>query len=59
MKRTELEQRMRALGWWLQRHGSKHDTWTNGKDQERVPRHREINEFLARAILRRAEESSG
>jgi len=58
MKRGELERRLRELGWELQRHGGKHDVWSNadGSFTEYVPRHAEINERLARAILRRARE---
>jgi hypothetical protein len=54
MKRRELERRLRALGWWVLRHGNKHDVWTDGARQEPVPRHAEINEKLANAILSRA-----
>ena len=58
MKRRELERRLRELGWWLQRHGGKHDVWCSpdGSFTEYVPRHSEINERLARAILKRAKE---
>ena len=58
MKRRELERRLRDLGWVLQRHGGKHDVWNNsdGSVTEYVPRHAEINEMLARAILKRAVE---
>ena len=58
MRRRELERRPRKLGWRLQRHGGRHDLWVNaeGTFTESVPRHPEINENLARAILRRAEE---
>ncbi len=38
----------------LLRRGGRHDVWTDGEREEAVPRHREINEQLARAILRRA-----
>ena len=44
---------MRALGWWFLRSGGKHDIWTDGDSEEAIPRHREINERLARVILRR------
>jgi mRNA interferase HicA len=54
MKRRELERRLAALGWTLQRHGRNHDLWSRGKRQEAVPRHHDINEGLARAILARA-----
>ena len=58
MKRRELERRLRELGWILQRHGGKHDVWRNadGSFTEYVPRHTEINEKLARVILKRAKE---
>ncbi len=58
MKRRELERRLRDLGWVLQRHGGKHDVWSNSDESftEYVPRHAEINEMLARAILKRAAE---
>jgi mRNA interferase HicA len=53
MKKRELEKLLRQLGWQFLRHGGKHDVWTNGEQEEAIPRHREINEKLARAILRR------
>ncbi len=58
MKRRELERRLRDLGWLFQRHGGKHDVWSNseGSFTEYVPRHAEINERLAQAILKRAAE---
>jgi len=54
MKRRELEEALRKLGWSLLRHGAKHDIWIKGEQREPIPRHAEINEKLARAILRRA-----
>jgi predicted RNA binding protein YcfA (HicA-like mRNA interferase family) len=54
MKRRDLEKRLIALGWWRKRHGGRHDYWTNGSEEEAVPRHAEINENLARKILRSA-----
>ncbi len=54
MKRRELEEALRNLGWRFLRHGANHDVWTDGERQEAIPRHTEINEKLARAILRRA-----
>jgi mRNA interferase HicA len=54
VKRRELEKRLTDCGWLLLRHGAKHDVWTNGEREEYVPRHREVNEDLARAILRKA-----
>lgn len=54
MKRRELEGRLQALGWTLARHGGRHDVWIKGEGEIVVPRHREINECTARAILRLA-----
>lgn len=58
VKRKELERRLREIGWVLQRHGGNHDAWANhdGSFTEFVPRHAEINENLAKAILKRAKE---
>ncbi len=52
MKRRELEERLRELGWKLFRHGGKHDVWVRGEREIVVPRHAEINEYTAKAILR-------
>jgi mRNA interferase HicA len=58
MKRRDLERRLRKMGWKFQRHGGKHDVWSNaaGTFTEYLPRHTEIAERLARAILKRAKE---
>ena len=54
MKRRDLEIQLRDLGWWLLRSGGKHDVWTNGTITEQIPRHTEINEQLAKKILKTA-----
>ena len=54
MKRRDLERALRQLGWQFLRHGGKHDVWTDGKREEAIPRHTEIHDKLAQAILRRA-----
>ncbi|MBW2172984.1 MAG: type II toxin-antitoxin system HicA family toxin [Deltaproteobacteria bacterium] len=54
MKRLKLEKALRNLGWKFLRHGGNHDVWTDGERIEAIPRHPEINEKLARVILRRA-----
>ena len=58
MKRKDLERRLRELGWKFLRHGGRHDVWTSadGSFTEYVPRHAEINERLARIILKRTKE---
>ena len=55
VKRRELESRLRELGWTFLRHGGSHDVWTDGERLEYLPRHAEINENLARKILRKAQ----
>jgi predicted RNA binding protein YcfA (HicA-like mRNA interferase family) len=54
MKRRELEKMLKMLGWNLARPGRKHDIWTNGDYEIAVPRHKEINEYTAQAILKEA-----
>jgi mRNA interferase HicA len=53
-----LTRKLRALGWWVYRQGGRHEIWTNGKDTESVPRHKEVSENTARVILQRAAERS-
>ena len=55
MKRVELIKKIRKLGAELVRHGSKHDWYENPKSgvTQAVPRHREIDEPLARSILKK------
>jgi len=58
MKRRDLERALRQLGWYFLRHGGKHDVWTDGKREEAIPRHTEIHDKLAQAILRRVKGNS-
>lgn len=55
MKRKDLIKRIEELVCVLIRHGGKHDWYRNpvtGMFQP-IPRHNEINEFLARQIIKR------
>ena len=54
MKRRDLIKRIEGVGCVLLRHGEKHDIYHNPKSgaTEPVPRHGEINERLARKIIR-------
>ena len=54
MKRRELIKRLTAAGCVLVRPGARHDLYTNPQTGKRqaVPRHTEIDEFLARHILK-------
>lgn len=53
MKKRDLEKKLKNAGWFFLRSGADHDVWTNGEDIEAVPRHREINERLAKAIIKK------
>lgn len=53
MKRRDLIKLFEKNGWWLLRSGGNHDIYTNGQQLEPVPRHGEIKENLAKAIIRR------
>jgi mRNA interferase HicA len=55
MKRRDLIQKIEELGAVFIRHGGKHDWYQNPKTKmsQPVPRHNEINEFLARSIIKK------
>lgn len=53
MKQWELIKRLEKAGFEIVRHRSGHDIYKRGNDEEQIPRHREVNEKLAKAILRR------
>jgi mRNA interferase HicA len=53
VKRRDLIKKLEANGWYLFRNGANHDVYTNGKASEAIPRHNEIKENLAKAIIRR------
>ena len=58
MKRRDLERTLRQWGWYFLRHGGKHDVWTDGTREEAIPRHTEMHDKLAQAMLRRVKGSS-
>ncbi|MGA3042653.1 MAG: type II toxin-antitoxin system HicA family toxin [Bryobacteraceae bacterium] len=55
MKRTDLIRKLETLGCSLVRHGGKHDWYRNPKSgmSQPVPRHKEVNEILAKHILKK------
>jgi len=55
MKQRDLIKKLERLGFEFERHGSNHDIYRRGAEIEQVPRHKEINEKLAKAILRKWE----
>ena len=53
MKRRDLIKLLEKNGWYLKRNGGNHDIYTNGVDNEPIPRQSEIKEDLAKAIIKR------
>ncbi|MDD5288485.1 MAG: type II toxin-antitoxin system HicA family toxin [Dehalococcoidales bacterium] len=54
MKRVELIKKIEGMGCIFVRHGGKHDWYQNKNTMisQPVPRHREINDTLAKHILK-------
>ena len=54
MKRKDLIRELEKMGCRFLRHGGKHDWYHNPetKISQPVPRHKEINQFLAKHILK-------
>ena len=55
MKRNDLIKSIEAHGYKFIRNGGRHDIYGKGNETIEVPRHREVNERLARAIIKKAE----
>lgn len=53
MKRRDLIKRLEDGGFVFERHGSNHDVYARGGEKEEIPRHKEIDERLAKAIIKR------
>ena len=53
MKRRDLIKKLEDGGFVLERHGGDHDIYVRGSEKETIPRHKEIDERLAKAILRK------
>ena len=53
MKRNKLIKLLEKNGWFFKRSGGNHDIYTNGKEQETIPRHNDIDEDLAKTIIKR------
>jgi hypothetical protein len=53
MKKGELLRRIKAQGCVFVKHGKKHDVYKNPRTgiEERIPRHNDINENLAKNII--------
>ena len=53
MKRRDLVNKFKKSGWYLLREGSNHEIYSDGTNEEYIPRHREINENLARTLIKK------
>lgn len=54
MKQRDLIKLLKENGFQLDRNGGNHDIYVKENKQIAVPRHKEINELLARSILKEA-----
>ena len=52
-KRADLIKLLEKNGWYLKIYCGWNEIYTNGKESETIPRHRELKENLARAIIKR------
>ncbi len=53
MKRKDLIKLLERNGWTLAREGANHTVYQKGGKIEAIPRHSEIAEMLAKAIIKR------
>jgi len=53
MKRRILVKMLIKAGFRLDRHGGSHDVYVRGADEEVIPRHREIDEELAKHLIKK------
>ncbi|MBO5337494.1 MAG: type II toxin-antitoxin system HicA family toxin [Lachnospiraceae bacterium] len=53
MKQRDLVKKLEEAGFVFYRHGGSHDIYIRAGEIEQIPRHKEINERLAKAILKK------
>ena len=53
MKRKDLLKKFYDAGWTFEREGGNHTIISKAGKTEQIPRHKEINEILAKAILKK------
>lgn len=53
MKTKDLIKLLKSNGWKFKRHGGNHDVYVKDGKREGIVRHRETDEDLAKAIIRR------
>jgi mRNA interferase HicA len=59
VKYKDVARELLNAGWWLKSDNGPHEKWTNGRDVMPVPRHKEINEYTARGIIKKAKNNPG
>ncbi|MFL2134727.1 type II toxin-antitoxin system HicA family toxin [Desemzia sp. FAM 23990] len=53
MKTRDLIKLFEKNGWRFVKYGGNHDIYTNGKEKEQIVRHKETNERLAKALIKK------
>jgi mRNA interferase HicA len=53
VKQKDLIKKIQEFGYEFVRHGGNHDVYSNGMRFEMIPRHKEIDEILAKTIIKR------
>lgn len=53
MKARDLIKLLEKNGWTFCEHGGNHDIYIKDNKKEMIPRHKEINEMLAKSIIKR------
>lgn len=53
MKHRDFIKMLKDNGWYFLRDGGDHDIYTDGKNKEPVPRHRELKEPLVKKIIKK------
>lgn len=53
MKKRELLKLFKNASWYFLRDGGNHEIYTDGKNIVAIPRHADINENLAKGLIKR------
>ena len=53
MNQRDWINKLKEAGFSFERHGGNHDIYRRGSHTEKIPRHNEVNENLAKMILRK------
>jgi hypothetical protein len=59
LRRIARRARAGSVEWRLVREGRQHEIWQCGTTRVSVPRHREINDYTAEAIMKDLEQDLG